>query len=306
MRLYVLLAAMLSFAPAIALAQESASPRQAASAHFRHGVSLFEEGDNEGALVEFERAYEAHPTYQVLYNIGQTALGLRRYVRALEALERYLAEGGASIGAERRADVDRMVETLRSRTAHVEVAVDVEGAQIRIDDRDVGISPLTAPLVIDVGRHRLRVRAEGYEDHEEDLAVAGDDRASVVVTLERRRVDAAGAPEVDHTFQALGIAGLIGTAAAAGVAIAGLVLGLDARASLDSMLTMIPANVPAIEDARSDAFTYGLLADVMTGTAVVLGGLSIVFLVLDASAGAPQDTRRARIEAAPGGLRLRF
>src|SRR5262252_5103847 len=51
---------------------------------YERAVQLYNEGDPEGALVEFERAYKISPTYRLLYNIGSIRLQLNDYAEALK------------------------------------------------------------------------------------------------------------------------------------------------------------------------------------------------------------------------------
>src|SRR4029078_4690037 len=111
--------------------------------------------------------------HAVCSNAGQPALAVRRYVRALRALEQYLHEGEGHISPERLADVQSMIETLRSRTAHLTITVNVKGAEISLDDHPVGTSPLSEPVVVDVGRHTLTVHAAGHDPFSREVVVAG-------------------------------------------------------------------------------------------------------------------------------------
>jgi tetratricopeptide (TPR) repeat protein len=60
--------------------------RSEASVRFRTGVNLYLEGDFQGAMAEFQRAYASMPSALVLYNLAQTHLALRDYVAARDTL----------------------------------------------------------------------------------------------------------------------------------------------------------------------------------------------------------------------------
>jgi len=290
--------------------------RREASAHFRRGVALFQEGDREAALVEFQRAYDAHPTYVVLYNIGQTALSLRRYVDALGALERYVAEGGSAVPPDRLTEVQSMITTLRSRTAHLSVSVNVAAAEIRVDDELVGRSPLPAPVLVDVGRHTVSVSANGYDVFQREISVAGDDHASVDAQLARAvsrgvsRIEVTQVSGPDHTLQGLGIAGFVVTGLCAGAATILGVFALQERDHLLTLLEHIPADVTAVEAQRNQTFTLGLAADILTGTAIALGITSLVLVLVDAGnrPSRERQTPRETVAVRPtlGGVALAF
>src|SRR5689334_10544983 len=114
--------------------QAPTSPQSDADAHYKRAVGLFGEGDYSVALIEFKRAYEIAPAFQVLYNIGETYYQLQDYAGALRTLEKYLADGGDKVPADRRAEVQKEIEKLRLRVARVEIAITTPGVEISVDD----------------------------------------------------------------------------------------------------------------------------------------------------------------------------
>src|SRR5271163_3770938 len=86
-RIAAILALALVSAPLPSAAQGNGAPSGAdavaqARQHFTRGVRLYEEDDFRTALIEFNRAYEIAPNWQVLYNIGQAYYQLRDYANA--------------------------------------------------------------------------------------------------------------------------------------------------------------------------------------------------------------------------------
>ena len=87
--------------PQVLTAPDVDGPRLGeARAHIARGESLFNGGNYEGALVEFQRAHallDGHPVrYQTLYNIGLCHERLLQYTAAIASYERYLREGGSA------------------------------------------------------------------------------------------------------------------------------------------------------------------------------------------------------------------
>ncbi|HSY22991.1 MAG TPA: PEGA domain-containing protein [Polyangiaceae bacterium] len=178
---------------AMALALFAASPRYAVAAsatsqeaarHFDQGVKLYEEGDWRGALVEFERAYATLPNYRVLYDIGQSRFQLQEYAGALDALQKYLAEGGSEIPAERREKVTATIEDLNMRVAHLHITANVEGAEVAVDDVAVGTTPLPEPITVSVGRRRISLTPQGRAPVVRFVDVAGQDTVEVPLNVE--------------------------------------------------------------------------------------------------------------------------
>ena len=175
----------------IALALLSASGSHAhaqssdavARAHYERGVALYDEGQFTGALAEFEAAYDASHRASILFNIGQIHARLGRAVEAVAALERYLAEAGSSVSAERRALVESEIRTQSARVATVNVTVSVPGALVSFDDIDVGQAPLGEAVRTTAGEHVIVARADGFEPARFRFRIAGGESRLVALEL---------------------------------------------------------------------------------------------------------------------------
>lgn len=160
----------------LALSQPAAAeqaPMAEARERFGRGVELYETGDYSAALAEFMRTYELRPHWALLLNIAQCYGNLGRYGEALRYLERYLEEGGDEVPSQRRHEVEAEIERLRSFIAHVSVSVNVDGATISVDDREVGTAPLEEPILVRSGLHVIDARHPGYRSARQEVVVAG-------------------------------------------------------------------------------------------------------------------------------------
>ena len=186
------IASLLLFAPLslgvvrVANAQEDSKAQ--ASLHFTRGVELAKAGAYADALIEFQRAYELSPHYSVLYNIGQAYVGLGQPVRAVEALKRYLSEGGAQIALDRRRAVEAEILRQFAQTATVAIDVDVPGASVSVDGDFVGRAPLRAPIRLSIGEHRVTTRLDTGEQREQSITLAAEEDRHL--RLELRPVEA--------------------------------------------------------------------------------------------------------------------
>jgi hypothetical protein len=165
-------------------AQPAPAPRgdanlEEAKVHFQQGVALFNDGNFNAALAEFQAAYRLRPSSGVLYNIGLTQKALFRYAESIESLEKYLAES-QSLAPERRAEVTQLVVEMKALLADVTVRVEPAGAAILLDGRTVGTAPLAKPLGIAAGSHVLEVHADGHTPQRKELMIT----AGVPLSLE--------------------------------------------------------------------------------------------------------------------------
>jgi len=104
-------------------------PRGEARAHYAKGLELTGQNGYEGALREFITAYEISPQFAVLYNIGQAHIALGHTVEAIEALTRYLLDGGDWISPTRRTQVERQIAGLRSTLPNPDLPSEAEAAR---------------------------------------------------------------------------------------------------------------------------------------------------------------------------------
>lgn len=165
---------------------------EAARAHFFRGVKYYEAGDFRWSLLEFRRAFELSQNYRILYNLARVSHELNQYADAIVAYEKYLRLGGNEIEAGRRAEVERDLDMLRARTARLQLTVNVDGAEIVVDNRAIGKSPLHEPIAIDAGEHHLSVRLGGYELQEKRIVAAAGDALKEEIVL-RKATEAAPA-----------------------------------------------------------------------------------------------------------------
>lgn len=318
-------AALLSLCASIGFAADpggDSNAIQRARASFHRGVQLYNEGSFEAALAEFGKAYQASPNYRLLYNIAQTQYDLHDFVGALKSLEKYLREGGSDISAERRAQVVEMNRRLEERIATVEIACNLDGAEIRVDDLPVGISPLLGPVTVNAGPRRITAIKPGYPAAARRITVAGTEKAKV--TVEIARVAADGSPlragdrtdglaiQRESSRKKPGRALLItGSVLAGGCAIAtGIfaILALQAKNDFDTELTKVPNTRDRVDDARSKMNLYSHTTDAL-GVATLLSAGIVVYALLadgrDADAGKPAPPKRS-VALAPtvGGMVL--
>lgn len=164
--------------------------------HFRQGVESFDQRRFGNALAEFEQSYELYPAYTTLFNVGQVQVALGHPVQAIDAFEKFLSDGGASISPRQRASVEAELKAQRERVGDIKVTVEPDGAEIRVDGESVGKAPLNAVVRVAAGHHRLEAMADGYSPDHREVDVAGLGHADVSFTLQALQHEApAGAAD---------------------------------------------------------------------------------------------------------------
>lgn len=162
-------------APTASSAPPTESPESGfdnAQRHFDRGVVLYNNGDYQTALAEFEAAYLLFPTASTLENIGLTQKALYRYPESVASLLRYL-ETAKKITPEKTAQIRALIDEMRALLAEVTLTITPEGATVLIDGRNVGQSPI-APITLAAGRHEIELNAPEHESlHRGILVIAG-------------------------------------------------------------------------------------------------------------------------------------
>jgi hypothetical protein len=142
-------------------ARAAGDGRAAAHEHFDRGMAASNDQRFAEAVREFEQAYELWPDYRVLYNIGKVRVTLGRSAEAVAAFEAYLEKGGAELPEERRQEVREAVAGQLAHVATIDVRVSEDGAEVRVDGRLVGTSPLGAPVRVTEGKHTVEALRPG-------------------------------------------------------------------------------------------------------------------------------------------------
>lgn len=170
-----------SLLPTLARADDSAA-RTEARERFDRGLRLFNQQDNDGALAEFERAYELAPHPLVLYNIGLVYAAMGRPVAAVEIFDKLLA-APEGLDAGRVAKVKGERDQQAQRIGEIAITSSVAGARVEIDGLEAGKLPLSAPLRVSSGVHIVALVATGYAPARKQVVVPGKARVEVSFEL---------------------------------------------------------------------------------------------------------------------------
>jgi tetratricopeptide (TPR) repeat protein len=301
------------------------SARDEAARRFETARVRYAQGDYERAAIELERAHTLVPDPRVLYKLGKLWLHLQRHAQARRAFEKYLKDSGAEVSPDSRRQVELDLEQLREKTAELEVSVNVSGCEVLVDDVPFGHSPLSAPLVLDAGEHRVSLQKQGYLVHETRLTLAGNAVHRLDAILEpahpeptpvpparsERPRPGAPPPRVQPATTATPtltwVAWSVTGALAAGAATAG-VLGFVAASELDELKDDPNASRDALERQAGRAEFRLITADILAGATLLAAG-SALYLTFSAEEKAPHGSAQRvsfRISPAAVSVAARF
>ena len=313
-----LVASVVAFAMLTTPLAARADNTEEAKSHFLRAVDLFHEADFRAALIEFQRAYDAAPNYKVLYNLGQTSLELQDYAGALKAFRGYLDGGGREIPAARRTQVEADLKRLESRVARVEISVNVEGADVTVDDVSVGKSPLPQAVLVGAGRRKIAATKAGLSTATRVVDVAGGDKPKVSLELVEQTpqvITVTTQPDGTTTQKIVPIPPQVttrtttgpSTAFWIGVATTGVLaagtgvlggLALGAKSTFDSRVQQVGVTTQQVDDARNQTRGFALATDIVGGVTIAAAITTVVL------AFTTHSTRviREGVHVVPGGL----
>lgn len=287
-----------------ALASDDVPISDEARQHFQVGVNLLQDPGGaryEEAYRSFKAAYAASPSYKILGNLGLCAMNLERDGEAIEAYEQYLAKADDLDAAERK-QIETDLQTLKSSVTRLTLKITPPGATV-VDQRTPvkgapvinRYGPVEGDLAIGVrpGQHRMTVQLEGYEDAivELDVPVGGTmERAVELVPVGSGEPVApigaippppvGGSEAPDELERPVPVSVWIGLAATGVLAIgAGVTGGLALGKQSDFEAQNTGSDPAAAEDTRSSGQTLNVVTDVLIGSAVVAGGVTLVLFL---------------------------
>lgn len=149
------------FLPFSAQAQENEEAKEEATQAFQDGVALFDQGQYEEALEQFQiaYAYKAHPS--ILYNIAwcQSSLGLS--LKALGSFNEYLSQN-QDLPDDLRDEVEKEVKRLETLLCKMIITSDTEGVRVTLGKTTLGKTPLEGPFWTNPGKYEVVGEKEGF------------------------------------------------------------------------------------------------------------------------------------------------
>ena len=226
------------------------------------------------ALAAYEQAFDVFSKPKIYFAI---AAAEERLGRDMDAVRHYvqLLQEATSLKPALKEEVQRRIAGFRDRLVFLHIDAEPKGARITVDGGEVGIAPLTEPIFLVPGEHRLVIAAKGHRPVEvtEDFAVGEQKRE---YQLERVLVTKRREPRgitLDGPSKTPLYIGLVATGALVlGAGVTGLVaLGKHGIFSDDTLEPDVR------EDARASGQTFSRITDVQLILAILSGGYTAYY-----------------------------
>lgn len=249
---------------------------------YREGNELYDQGKFIEAEARYQEAWNLQRSFDVAGNLGNVELEVQQPRDAAEHLSYALEIFPLGEAAEKKAFLQRRLSAAKAQIGTLRISVNVEGADVLVDGRLIGRSPLTQQVFVDPGKREIEARRAGVRTSTSLFVAKGSDQ-HVALTLD------AGASMT--LVIAGGALGLLGVASGVTFALLSSLRGADAEAE--------PLGSAKRADLRDAQTTFGNLSFwSFVGSGAALAGTAVY--VLTAESGAPHPTvESARLRAAP-------
>jgi len=148
---------------AVTLATPSAlGQASGADAAIERGVRLREQGKDDEALAEFQRAYEESPTPRARAQMGLAEQALGQWVAADRDLRGATETHGDTWIESRRSVLESALKTIAGHLGSLEVRGKGASGDVYVDGVKVGTLPMEGARRVEVGTRTLEVRAPGF------------------------------------------------------------------------------------------------------------------------------------------------
>jgi hypothetical protein len=134
--------------------------------------------------VQYTRAYDQSKNPRVLFNVGVCEKNLQHYARAVSRWKQQLTEAEGKLSDDEEKAVRAAIDAVQPYVSTLEVVANEPGATLLVNQEQVGETPLLGPIPIDVGRHSLTLRKDGFQDQTIEVTVATGKPEKVTFNLE--------------------------------------------------------------------------------------------------------------------------
>jgi PEGA domain-containing protein len=157
-----------------------------AKAAYDAAVILLNNNDCAGAIAKYQEAYDLAKDPRLLFDMAVCERDLRAYARMQGLLLRYEREDAAAMAPEQKVAVEAALVAVHNLVGTVHLTVSEDGADVSVDGEAAGRTPFATPIVLDLGKHALAVKKDGFETVERTVAISGGNETNVTIALVRQ------------------------------------------------------------------------------------------------------------------------
>lgn len=198
------------------------------------GARLFELGKYDDAYVAFVAAWALKKHPQIAGNLADCETKIGKYRDAAEHFAFVVRDPNHQAKPEEKRLAQERLKEVQTRIGTLAVSVSASGAEVTLDGKTIGTSPLEGPIFVEPGAHVVEATLKGYTPARAPVDAAKGSAREVTLTLEVLR-EPPGVPSSPKRSSTPGIVlGAVGGAAA--IAGVGLLVGSSLKVSSASQV----------------------------------------------------------------------
>ena len=180
---------------------------------FEQSATAYDAGRFAEALAKLEQAWGLKRTHDIAGNLGVVELKLGKYPEAATHLAWALQHFPPTESDQARQGFQKEADKARAQSGTLRIHVSVAGADVSVNGRSVGTSPLTEDVYIAPGSANVVARRDGYIMVEQAVAVPRGEARDVSLEL----LPGGAQPEARNRVPGIVLGGVAGATLAVGI-----------------------------------------------------------------------------------------
>lgn len=161
----------------------SASEQQTALALFKEGNALLRDSLFPKAVAKYKEALEHWKHPAIYYNLALALVNLDQPLEIYDALEAAMQYGAAPLDADKFDRAKGYKLLVEKQIGNVEYTLDVNGATLVLDGKEVFTGPGTYKARVRAGEHTVVARAEGYTPVPLTVKILGGTVSAITIPM---------------------------------------------------------------------------------------------------------------------------
>ncbi|UQA57894.1 PEGA domain-containing protein [Polyangium aurulentum] len=286
----------------------AADTEKEAAKKYDEGVKHLKAEQWEKARESLAAAYQLKATPDTALGLAKAEMQLGKPRDAAEHVSFYLREAKDAKPQDRQA-AEKLFTDAKTKVGTLNVTADMAAAEVLVDGKAVGKTPLTGPVFIEPGKHTLEARKEGVEPVKQPVEViaGGEGSVNLVLTPPPKPLPPPPPPAVATgpaprnkiiIYAGIGTAGALGLVGI-GTAIGAAVAGSNSYSTWEEN-GCARTNPQCVADFNSTQDTKSALGNTAFWT--LLGGVAVgAGTAVYALTGPKSNAPRTAFVVAPGG-----
>jgi tetratricopeptide (TPR) repeat protein len=159
------------------------APADSAETLFRRGNELAKKDGWDKAEPLYRAAWKLKQSYDIAANLGLALFQQQKWRESAEFLAFALRSFPASGKPENRALLESAFSQVKAEVATLAIDVSVNGANVSVDGRAVGVSPIKDPVFADPGKRTIDVTHDEYTPSHKTVEAAKGSTQDVKIVL---------------------------------------------------------------------------------------------------------------------------